>query len=306
MANYDFLSVSDGTGDSSLMHITAARAVGATTITVDTISRVAAKFIGTSGTLLPSGLLDPATVTNFRGHIAASALQIDAFEPGSTDVGNTVGQVVIVKPNTGWANRVATFIQNASGNGTPESLTANALTTTGAITAASQSLAGSALTNASVSPLALKAPIAMRGYLGADFVTASNVWSTCPLIGEYALGGFVNDGANGYTVPVSGIYQVNITVTHQDNPSGSAGTIIAGLGTNSNSAGAPSQPAWYQRTGFTNNPSSICMSRTYQLGAGTHVYLQTYAGGNGQNYRCRGGDANDGTVLELFYLGPLS
>lgn len=131
MSDYDYLPASDGSGDASLMHVMSNRIVGATTIVVDTVVGVPAKFIGTSGTLLASGFLDPATITNFKGHVSGGNLIIDAFESGSTDVGNTSGQVVIVKPNTGWANRVASFIKNATGFGTPENLYANNLTVDG-------------------------------------------------------------------------------------------------------------------------------------------------------------------------------
>ena len=147
MADYDFLSVSDGTGDSSLMHITAARATGSTTLTVDTVSRVPAKFIATSGVLLSTGLLNPSTVTNFKGHTSAGSLQIDGFEPGSTDNGNAIGDVIIIKPNTGWANRVASFVKNASGVGTVENLFVSALTAvsatiSGSINAVSAAISG--------------------------------------------------------------------------------------------------------------------------------------------------------------------
>jgi hypothetical protein len=43
----------------------------------------------------------------FRGHTNSGAIQIDAFAPGYTDVGNSVGQVVVLKPNTEWADLVA-------------------------------------------------------------------------------------------------------------------------------------------------------------------------------------------------------
>lgn len=121
--DYDYLHASDGTGDAALMHITADRAPASTTIDVDSVSDVPAKFIGTSGTVLPSGLIDPATKTDFKGHTSGSTLIIDSFEPGSTDVGNTAGQVVIIKPNTGWANRVADFLVNITGKGTPPIIT---------------------------------------------------------------------------------------------------------------------------------------------------------------------------------------
>ncbi|MGI9028160.1 MAG: phage baseplate protein [Candidatus Saccharimonadales bacterium] len=110
--DYDYLPVSDGTGDAPLMTITAVRLIGATTISIDTVARVPAKFIGTYGTLLPTNLIDPATKCDFRGRVSGTSLVIDGFEPGSVDAGNVEGQVVIIKPNSGWSDRVAQAVQS--------------------------------------------------------------------------------------------------------------------------------------------------------------------------------------------------
>lgn len=121
--NYDFLKVSDGSSDAALMHITAARSIGSTTIEVDIITGVPNKFIATTGTLLPSGFIDPATKRDFIGHLDGSNIEIDDFVLGSDDDGNTEGQVVIIKPNSYWANLIAQYILNATGEGTPENAT---------------------------------------------------------------------------------------------------------------------------------------------------------------------------------------
>lgn len=127
--DYDYLPASDGNGDAALMHIMANRLTGSTSLQVDTTTHVPTKFLATAGTLLSTGFMDPATVTNFKGHtVDATHVAIDAFEPGTTDNGNTSSQVVIIKPTTGWANRVASFIKNATGLGTPENHTVAALT----------------------------------------------------------------------------------------------------------------------------------------------------------------------------------
>jgi hypothetical protein len=127
--DYDYLKASDGTGDAALMHVEATRSIGSTTIEVDTTAGVPAKFIATSGTLGANNLLTPP-FTNFKGHLNDGNLQIDGFENGSSDIGNTEGQVIIIKPNTGWTNRVANFIENLTGFGTPQPLTLAALTAT--------------------------------------------------------------------------------------------------------------------------------------------------------------------------------
>lgn len=141
MADYDYLPASNGSGDAALMHITVDRLTGSTTITVDSIANVPAKFIGTSGTLDASGFITSATKKEFKGHISGSTLVIDSLEPGYTDTGNTAGQVVVIRPSTGWSNRVAAFIKNSTSFGTPEAVTFASLVAT-AISAASAVLSG--------------------------------------------------------------------------------------------------------------------------------------------------------------------
>ncbi len=134
MSDYQYLPVSNGDGDASLMHLDSNRSIGSTVYNVDSVVNVPTDFIGSAGNLLASGFLDPTTKTDFKGHVSGDTLVIDGFEPGSTDRGNTSGQVVIIKPNTGWANRVATFIMNATNNGTPEPHHVSVLTATGVTT----------------------------------------------------------------------------------------------------------------------------------------------------------------------------
>lgn len=132
MADYDYLGASNGSGDAPLMHLTSNRAHGSTVYNVDTVTNVPNKFVATCGTLLASGFIDPTTKVDFKGHVSGSTLIIDAYEPGSADPagGNTSGQVIVIKPNTGVANRIANFIKNATGFGTPENHTVAGLTAT--------------------------------------------------------------------------------------------------------------------------------------------------------------------------------
>jgi hypothetical protein len=113
---YDYMKVSDGTGDAALMHITTPRIIGATVIQVDTVVGVPAFFIATYGTLLSSGFIDPTTKRDFYGHTSAGTLVIDGFCAGSTDSANTTGQVVVIKPNTQWANDVIALAQVSHNN----------------------------------------------------------------------------------------------------------------------------------------------------------------------------------------------
>lgn len=186
MADYDYLPASDGSGDAALMHITAARTVGATTITVDTVSGVPAKFIATSGALLPSGLLNPTGLTNFKGHTSGGALQIDAYEPGSTDVGHSIGQVVIIKPTTGWANRIASFIKNATNTGTPENhyvavLSAASAAIAGAISAASAAISGALTVGGGLTVTGQSRVVAASVASGATITPTSQIYSVTAL-----------------------------------------------------------------------------------------------------------------------------
>jgi hypothetical protein len=137
MSNYQNLSVSDGTGDASLMHLTSNRAHGATVFSVDSVIGIPSYFIATVGTLSSTGFIDPTTKLDFFGHVSGATLVMDAWCPGSVDPagGNTSGQVVVIKPNSEWSNLVAQFIKNATGNGTPENHTVANLTATGVSTA---------------------------------------------------------------------------------------------------------------------------------------------------------------------------
>lgn len=113
------------------MHVQSNRSVGSVAISVDSVVAVPTKFIATEGVLLSSGFINPVGKTDFKGHLGTgNQLIIDSFEPGSTDIGSTAGDVIIIKPNTGWANRLASFVKNATGFGTPENHTVAALTAT--------------------------------------------------------------------------------------------------------------------------------------------------------------------------------
>lgn len=134
--DYDFLPVSNGSGDAATMTVTNDRLTGSTTLKVSSVANVPAKFIGTYGTLGANNLITPASKRDFKGHVSGADIIIDAWEPGSTDAGNTVGQIVLIKPNTGWSNRVAKFIKDMTGFGTPpdifvDDLVANTITVGG-------------------------------------------------------------------------------------------------------------------------------------------------------------------------------
>lgn len=107
MSNYKYLKASDGTGEAALAHVTLARSIAGTTLEVDSVDNWPTEFICTTGELLPSGLLDPASMTQFKGHLSSGDIIIDSFEAGYADAGNTTDEVAIIKQTTGWADLVA-------------------------------------------------------------------------------------------------------------------------------------------------------------------------------------------------------
>lgn len=112
MSGYNYLKGSDGSGNAVLAHVTLARLVAATVLKVDSVSKwPVGGFIATVGTLDGTGFLIPASITEFTGHITGSDIIIDGFEAGFTDLGNSIGQVVVIKQTTGWANSVTANAQ---------------------------------------------------------------------------------------------------------------------------------------------------------------------------------------------------
>jgi hypothetical protein len=102
-----YIRASNGSGEAVRPTVTNVRTAGATTLKVDSLVNVSAKFIATTGTLnLSTGKLDPASVTVFLGHISGVDVIIDQLAPGYVDAGNSVGQVVLIKPTTEWADMV--------------------------------------------------------------------------------------------------------------------------------------------------------------------------------------------------------
>lgn len=302
MANYDFLSASDGTGDASLMHITATRIVGATAITVDTVVGVPAKFIGTSGNLLSSGLLDPTTVTNFRGHTASGALQIDAFEPGSTDKGNTATQVVIIKPNTGWANRVATFIQNATGLGTPEAHTTSSINNSGSITTGSFSNTGAYTgTNGSISSAYLTNPYKFSVYASVSTNIASGATTKVQLNSKTFDTNSNFDATTNYrfTAPVTGFYFITACVQVSN-----AGMSTSATGTGSIYKNGSEWKRGQLIVGSGNGLTTITAQITdlMQLTTGDYVELYAY-NGDGASARNTGFGQNI-TYMSGFLVSP--
>lgn len=106
----NLINASNKSGEAVRASITAIRSSGSTTITVDATTNWPTNFIATSGTLLADGTLNSSTAFVFAGHKSGSTIIIDSIAPGYSDVGNTVGQIVVIKPTTFWADNFADFL----------------------------------------------------------------------------------------------------------------------------------------------------------------------------------------------------
>ena len=102
----NLIRASDGTGEAVRASVTAIRAPGSTTINVDAVTNWPDTFVATTGDLLASGALDPATVLVFKGSLSGATIVIDTIAPGYTDNGSAVSNVVILKPSTFWADNI--------------------------------------------------------------------------------------------------------------------------------------------------------------------------------------------------------
>lgn len=107
MASIDLIRASNGSGDAVKATVTNARVISSTTLQVDATTNWPSKFIATVGSVDGTGAFVPATVTVFNGILSGGNIEITSFAPGYTDIGNTPGQIVVLKPTTAWANEVA-------------------------------------------------------------------------------------------------------------------------------------------------------------------------------------------------------
>ena len=131
MIDIPYLKASNGSGEPPRATVTVARSISATTLTVDAVTNWPPFFVATSGVLnTTTGVINPATVKVFKGSIVSGQIQIDAFAPGYTDVGNAVGDIVVLKPSTKWADVIATAFADI------EIVTSTSLTSAGLLSSA--------------------------------------------------------------------------------------------------------------------------------------------------------------------------
>jgi len=102
---------SDGTGSAAKASVTQSRPVDNPTISVDGLANWPTNFIGVTGTPdLANKTILADTLQVFYGHESAGSIIIDSFADGYTDLGNQLGDIVILKPTTSWANEIADIL----------------------------------------------------------------------------------------------------------------------------------------------------------------------------------------------------
>ena len=105
----NYLRASNGSGEATRAIITTPREIGDSNLIVDSVLNYPAIFIGTTGELdTETGIIDQDSVSVFYGYLSGSIVIIDHFAPGYNDVGNTVNQVLLIKPTTPWATHSQT------------------------------------------------------------------------------------------------------------------------------------------------------------------------------------------------------
>lgn len=115
MQSINRIKASDGSGNASIATVQNVRSPLASTIVVDTVQGIPAEFIGSMGT--PHTFIDPvtseeitviseATAVDFAGHIDGSDIEIDEIAPGYIDGGSEVGDIVIIRPTTQYADNI--------------------------------------------------------------------------------------------------------------------------------------------------------------------------------------------------------
>src|ERR1700691_908722 len=113
--NYGDLAASDGSGEPIRAAVQANRSIGSSILTVNlTTNWPTGTFIATTGTLLSNGTLNPTTVQVFYGTCSGATITITSFAAGYSDLGNSIGDVVVIKPTTEWANLASQGVQSTT------------------------------------------------------------------------------------------------------------------------------------------------------------------------------------------------
>lgn len=114
MASIQLIRASSSGGPAALATVQSQRSSSSLTISVDTVSNFnTGGFIATTGSpkniALTSGenLLVLENPMVFKGHVDSGNIIIDEVVNGYADNGNNIGDVVIVKPTSAWADEIA-------------------------------------------------------------------------------------------------------------------------------------------------------------------------------------------------------
>lgn len=135
MVDSRYLRASDGTGNPIIANVTAPRAVSSDTLEVSGLDNWSGFFIATSGQIGPDNFLLPSGQTVFLGHTDAGNIIIDSYAPGSSDIGNTTEDVVVIKPTSHWVDLMVDFMDaEHDHDGTHTDVTAATVSTTGDVT----------------------------------------------------------------------------------------------------------------------------------------------------------------------------
>lgn len=121
MASIEYIKGSDGSGNAEIATVQNTRAPGASTIVVDTVVGINPDgFMGSMGT--PHTFTDPitseiitviseATAVDFSGHVDGADLEIDDIAPGYVDNGSEVGDIIMIRPTTQYADQLAEVLE---------------------------------------------------------------------------------------------------------------------------------------------------------------------------------------------------
>lgn len=272
MKSLSYIPASDGSGDASLMTITQVRTAPATTITVNTVAGAPTNFFATMGT--PHTFNDPvtgeaittiseATAVNFAGRIDSGKVEIVAIAPGETDLGSKVGDIIIIRPTTQWADNIHDILsESLNDNGTLKNKSVTLANMNGGSTP------GVLTTDASGVVTANPPRVFYMGDKNNDATAAGNTlltWKTKPF--DTASGG--NAGAGTYTIPVGGYWRFNGRV--------SAGSNLRIYSYIANGTGTE----LLRGMDFTNTAAgmSTTVSGILKLNAGDVVTLRVYTSG---------------------------
>lgn len=199
--NRNLINASNGSGEAVRASITAIRSAGATTNVVDSVTNWPTNFIATSGKELTDGTLSPSSVLVFSGHLSGSNIIIDALAPGYTDtLGNSVGDVIVLKPTTLWADNISNFL--AASLDTDGTLLAGAVDNSAAIA------------SGVVTPAKWTNPYKFSAYRNTAYAFPSGVIAKVPLETESYDSNNNYDSVTNfrYTVPVNGFYSFSACV----------------------------------------------------------------------------------------------